>query len=296
MTTTADAASRYLPADAPPRPDNVILERLAWSRMWLEDDNTIWTVIGDTGKGKSYASLRLAEQIDPDFTADQVAQNVVEFMELVMDDSYGRGTVIVFEEASVEASAYDWHSVSNRVFAKVLDTWRKQNRMAIINLPNFKALEKGARRRTNAIVEMQTAKPWMDYSQGKFLKVNYHPRYDDFNDKFPIIDGKKRKWIRFSMPSEELREDYEALKDEYTEQLNEELLEELLGLEEEEEQMGPQQIADEIVESGVTEYISDNNGQKYIDRSLIELDYDVGQSQSKKVKKAIQRQVDVDAV
>lgn len=295
MSNATKKAKRYLPDDAPPRPDNPILERLAWAKMWLENDNAIWTVVGDTGKGKSYASLRLGEILDPDFSADQVAQNVVEFLELVMDDSYGQGSVIVFEEASVEASAYDWHSASNRVFAKVLDTWRHQNRMAIINLPNFQALEKGARRRTNAIVEMQTAKPWMDYSQGKFLEVNYHPRFDDRNERFPIIRGKKRKWIRFRMPSDDLVEEYEGMKSEYTSDLNEELLQELLDTAEDGE-MGPQEIADDILENGVEEYISEQHGQQWIDRNLIQLDYEVGEAMSKKVKTAIKRQVDMDVM
>lgn len=297
MSSTTSSSGYKIPDNAPEPPDNAILKHLAWSRMWRENDNVIWTVIGDTGKGKSYASLRLAEIIDPNFTVDQIAQNILEFVQLVNDDSLDQGSVIVFEEGSVEASAYNWHSVSNRVFAKVLDTWRSQNRMAIINLPNFMALEKGARRRTNGIVEMQHALPWNGYSEAKFIKYRVHPRYDDPNHQFPTLEGRTRKKIRFKMPSQELIDDYEKLKDSYNQHLWSDLLEELKAdLEGKENEMSPTDMANDIIDGDIEEYISDNHGQRYIDRSLIELDYDIGANKSKKVKKAILRQVDLDVM
>jgi hypothetical protein len=290
------STTKHIPDNAAPRPENPILDRLAWTKMWVENDNTLWTVVGDTGSGKSYASMRIGEALDPGFTIDQVAFNIEEFLRLAMDDSYGQGTVIVLEEGSVEASAYDWHSVSNRVFAKLLDTWRHQNRMGIINLPNFKALEKGARRRSKAIVEMQHAAPWREYSQGKFKKVHYDNIEDKLRTPFPVIDGKQRKYVRFTFPSDDLVEAYEHRKENYTHQLNEELLEELLEVGEEGsgEEMSPQEIADQILEEGWREYVGDNNGQKYLDRGLIELDYDIGDRKGRKVKKAIQREIDED--
>lgn len=300
MSSETTQTSRHgVPADAPPRPDNVILEHEAWRKMWLEDNNAIWTVVGDTGDGKSMASLRIAEKIDPDFTIDQVANSIVDFLRLVMDDSLGRGSVIVLEEASVEASAYDWHSDSNRVFAKVLDTWRNQNRMAIINLPTFTKLEPGARQRTTGLVEMVEALPWRDYSTAKFKKPHHNNVTGDFWKQFPTIDGKKRKQMRFRLPDQDLIEAYDDLKDEYTSQLNEELLQQLLQDEESEQakKLTPSRICDKIQENeGAQEYIKDNHGQNYIDRDLIELEYGVGDSKSQKVKKLLEQEVDVDVM
>lgn len=300
MSSEASKTSYYgVPDEAPPRPDNVILEHEAWRKMWVEDNNAIWTVVGDTGDGKSMASLRIAETIDPDFTIDQVANSITEFLQLVMDDDLGQGSVIVLEEASVEASAYDWHSESNRVFAKVLDTWRNQNRMAIINLPTFTKLEPGARQRTTGLVEMIEAVPWRNYSVAKFKKPHHNNITGDFWKEFPVIEGKKRKHMHFRLPSEHLIDAYDEVKEEYTTRLNEELLEELLQQEEEKEaeQYTPQKIADEVVENeGIEEYIKDNHGQRYIDRDLIELEYGIGARKSKKVKKLLSQEVDVDVL
>lgn len=290
---------QIVPRDAPPRPDNVILKHLGWAPMWVEDSNVVFTVVGDPGDGKSWASLRMGEKIHPNFSIDHVAFDIVEFMQKVMDDSFGQGEPIVLEEGSVEASAYDWHSVSNEVFRKVLDTWRHQNRMAIINLPNFQALEKGARRRTAGIVEMQQAKPWKGYSQGKFKQVNYNNITDNFTTPFPVLEGMRRKFIRFREPSEELRNAYEQKKEEYTSELNEELLEQLLEEKEQQEQKqrSPEDIADEIIANeGAETYIKDNYGNEYIDRDLIEIEYDIGDGTSKKVKKLLVEKEDLDVL
>lgn len=288
-----------IPKDAPPRPENPILKHMAWGPMWIENSNVVFTVVGDPGDGKSWASIRLGEMIHPNFSIDHVAFDMIDFMQKVTDDSFGQGEPIVLEEGSVEASAYDWHSISNDVFRKVLDTWRHQNRMAIINLPNFKALEKGARRRTDAIVEMQEAKPWKGHSEAKFKKVKYNNISDKFTTPFPILEGKRRKWIRFNEPSDELKEAYERKKENYTSDLNEQLLEKLVEEKqsEEEKERGPKDIADEILANeGVETYIKDNHGNQYIDRDLIELEYGIGDSQSKKVKKLLVDKEDLDVM
>jgi hypothetical protein len=294
MAETASSGP-IVPRRAPEPPENPVLRHLGWAPMWVEDSNAIWTVVGDPGDGKSLASVRIAEKIWPDFQIDHVASNIVEFMELVMADSLGQGSVIVLEEGGVEASAYEWYSESNEVFRTVLETWRHQNRMGIINLPNFQKLDKGARRRTDVIIEMLEAKPWKEYSDAKPKEVNYNNIDDFFTTPFPVLEGERHKRIRFNMPSDPLVNDYEELKDEYTSNLNERLYEMLVETQEaaQQEEISPQDIAQQILENeGVDTYIGDNNGQKYIDRDLIELEYDIGRRYSKKVKKILQRDID----
>lgn len=288
-----------VPEDAPPKPDNPVLRHLVWAPMWVEDSNVVITVVGDPGDGKSFASLRLGEVIDPEFGMDQVAADIVEFMEKVNDDRYGQGQPIVLEEGSIEASAYDWHSISNIVFRRTLDIWRDENRCAIINLPNFQALEKGARRRTDLIVEMQEAKPWKEYSKAKVKRAKYDNITDNFTTPFPRLEGKIRKWMKFSMPSQDLLDAYRDHKKAYNQQKYEDMLEELLAEERDEndDEMTPQDIADEIqANEGVEAYIQDNNGQQYIDRDLIELEYGIGDGTSKKVKKLLMQREQLEDV
>jgi hypothetical protein len=296
--TPTGKREKPVPNNAPPRPENPILEKFAWRKLWVEDNNALWAVVGDTGDGKSYASLRLGEVLDPNFTIDNVAFNIVEFIEKAYDDSFGRGSVIILEEGSVEASALEWHSKSNRIFSKILDIWRHQNRMGIINLPNFQALEKGARRRTTGIVKMQYAVPWKPYSQGVF----YHSRFGKVEDRFttpiPVIRGKKRKHIRFKYPSEELVEAFEERSSESKEDTAKELLNELIAEQEDansDEPDSPAEIADQIIADGnIEHYVKDNYGRKYIDRSLIGVEYDIGDRKAKRVKAKLKEEYDED--
>lgn len=286
-----------VPEEAPEPPAHPVLKHLAWKPMWIEDSNAVWVVVGDPGDGKSRASLRIGEAIWPGFQIDAVAQNIVEFMELVLDDSFGQGSVVVLEEGSVEASAYEWYSESNEVFRTVLETWRHQNRMAIINLPNFQSLDKGARRRTDVIIEMLEAKPWKGYSVAKPKEVDYNNIEDYFKTPFPILEGTQHKRIRFNQPSADLLADYERLKEEYTSNLNEQLYDKIRGNDEasdDEEGKSIKEIATEIAANGLSDFVSEDqrDGSPYINWNLIRVHYELSQKDAQAVKALLDKQFD----
>lgn len=288
--------SEVNPTPPPAVRDNPVLRTKVWNRMNIHNDNWMAAVVGETGSGKSYGALRIAEAVDPDFSVDQVAFGIVEFMKLVTDDSLGRGSIIVFEEASVEANAQEWFTKGNKVLRQVLDTWRHQNRGAIFTLPAFGQLSKQARGRMSALIQMQGINHEENYSVAKYKWCDQDSDTGKIYKKYPVLGGKKYKRIKIQRPSDSLVEAYEERKQSYTTDLNEGLLEELLEeqAEKEAEEKGlddPLAIADDIIsEELVDEYIQDNHGQKYLDRDLIELDYGIGESKSKKVKKQLQRE------
>lgn len=279
----------------PPEPvqQSPILETQIWSRMHRRDDNWMGAVVGETGKGKSYTCLSIAESVDPNFSIDQVAFGLVEFMELVMDDSLGRGSMIVLEEASVEAAAEDFHEVSNKVLRTVLETWRQQNRGALLNLPTFSRLDKGAKIRMTALIQQQAKYEREGYSLAKYKHLQTNSDTGKVYRHYPTINGREHRSLKIAPPSEDIREAYERRSQEYTTELNKELLEQLLEAQEEakDDAIDPQDIAAEILESGLEQYIDENNGQHYISRQYIELDYDIGRRKSKQVKAALKREV-----
>lgn len=278
--------------------ENPILKTKVWGKMHLHNDNWMAAVVGETGSGKSWASLRIAEAVDPNFTVDQVAFSVIEFLELVNDDSLGRGSVIVFEEASVEASSHEWYSKSNSVLRNVLDTWRNQNRGAIFTLPAFGQLDKGARGRMSALIQMHDKEEDEGYTTAKYKRCQQDSDTGQIYKKYPILKGKKYRFLKLTKPSKDLREAYEKRKADYTKDLNQRLLDELIEEQEEkqESEMGPKQIAEEILNGKVDDYISDNHGQKYIDKDMIELDYEIGGRKSRKVKSALKRDLDINVM
>lgn len=294
-------------ASRPTPPDivrgNPILRTKVWGKMNLHDDNWMGAIVGETGSGKSWASLRIAEAVDPDFSIDQVAFSMEEFMRLVLDDSHGRGSMIVFEEASVQANSHDWQSKGNKVLRQVLDTWRHQNRGVCFTLPAFGSLDKGARGRMSALIQMESKREDEGYTTAKYKWVDQDTDTGKLYKKYPRLGGKKYKRLKIQKPSRDLREAYEKRKEEFTNDLNEQLLQELLedkGLldeDDEEDEKDPTTIAREIISgNSIPKYISDNHGQKYIDRDLIEIDYDIGARRSKKVKKLLKREVPNDVM
>lgn len=270
-----------------------ILKSQLWSRMHRQDDNWMGAVVGETGKGKSYTCLSIAEAVDPDFSIDQVAFGIEEFMRLVMDESYGRGSLIILEEASVEAAAEDFHNKSNKVLRTVLETWRNQNRGALLNLPTFSRLDKGARIRMTALIQQEAKFEQRGFSMAKYKHLQTDSDSGRIYRHYPTINGKENRWLKIAPPSKDIREAYEKKATEYNEELNRELLEELLEekRDDDEDDKDPEHIAETILREGVNEYVNENHGQYYIARELIELDFDIGSRRSKKVKAAIERQL-----
>lgn len=287
------------PAAPEPVASNPVLREMAWERMNVRNENWVAAICGDTGSGKSWAALRIAQVLDPDFGIDQVAFGVEDFLRLVIDDSYGQGSVIVFEEASVEASHRQWWSKGNQVLQQVLDTWRHQNRGVIFTLPSFGKLDKAARGRCHALIQMTAKRPGIDQTVAKYKYLDTDSDSGKIYRHYPTVDGKKFQRIAINKPSKQIREPYEVAKENYTTELNRDLLTDLLEEQEDKQaqESDPKDIAEEIIESGqVEEYVSENNGVEYFDTDLVELDFDIGARKSKKVKKAILREVDLDVM
>lgn len=272
-----------------------ILKTQIWGRMHRQDDNYMAAVVGETGKGKSSTCLSIGESVDPKFSIDNVAFGLVEFMYLVMDESFGRGSMNILEEASVAAPSEDFHSISNRVLRVTLETWREQNRGALLNLPTFSRLDKGARIRMTALIQQERKYEDLGYSVAKYKHLQTNSDTGKIYRHYPRINNVEHKWLKIAPPSDDLWEAYQKKKADSNSERYRELLEELLEEQEKknekENETDPKWIAEDIIDSGLEEYIGENNGQRYISKSLIELDYDIGGPRSKKVKAAIERAI-----
>ncbi|MDY6776210.1 MAG: zonular occludens toxin (zot) [Halobacteria archaeon] len=276
--------------------DNPILRKMVWRRMHKKNKNWMAAICQETGGGKSYAALRIAEVLDPDFSIDQVAFSIDEFIDLVRDDSYGQGSVIVLDEAGVAAGARDWYSDSNQLLNQVLQTWRHQNRAAIFTLPALGFLDKGARTLLHAYLEPIRIDYEKNQNITKFQYLDKNPKATGSATriyyKYPELQDpetgvrKKYKRLAINLPSEELQEAYEEKKEEFTGDLNDRVAEALEK--EEEEERDPREIADEILNDpdapDLEKFIGDNHGQKYINRTSIRLEYDISKRKTKEVK------------
>jgi hypothetical protein len=143
-----------------------------------------------------------------------------------------------------------------------------------------------------ALIQQQAKYEREGYSLATYKHLQTNSDTGKIYRHYPDINGKEHRSLKIAPPSEDLREAYEKRSDEYTEDLNTELLEDLLEAEaenEEQDKKDPQWVAEDILDSGLEDYIEENHGQKYISRQLIELDYNIGSRRSKKVKVALKR-------
>jgi len=271
-----------------------VLKTEIWNRINVGNQHYMAAIVGPEGSGKSWTSLKIAELIDPSFDADRVMFDPHSFMEQLTewkDQGETRGKMIVVDEAGVGIGSRSWYDKDQIQLNKVLQVIRSENMGMIFTLPRLSELDSQTRGRLRAMIKMDNMKP------GRYADVRYlrwQPARDERSKvyrKYPILrNGASRKKIRrlrFGPPSQELVEAYESRKDTFQEKLYEDTTEQI-G--EDQEDNPIKEIANEIIEDSMEEYVSSYNNKEYVDKDLIAVDYDLSRNDSKKVKKLVERE------
>jgi len=288
-------------ADCIPEPvrNSPILRKVIYRRVHEWNQNFMGVCVGETGKGKSYAALRLAETLYPDFTIDDVAFTLEQFFTLVEEDR-PEGSVIVLDEAGVGASHRDWYDDAHQHLNYVLQTWRHQNRIALLTLPELDKLDPVARSRLHGYFEMIRIDHEEEWSRAQYKNIKTNPRTGENYFRYPRLrwDGTKRKYkgLTFGLPSAELREEYEPRKEQFTDRLNDSA-QESLSPDDEDDDYTPQEAVEEIDQrDAVDAYLEDSPGGQYINRNLLKVDYDLTENESKTAKSLMKRRFDLDVM
>jgi|TARA_R100000501_G_C2600210_1_gene97494 DNA-binding CsgD family transcriptional regulator len=200
-----------------------------------KNKNFLGFVSGPTGSSKSYSSIRIAEELDPEFNIDRIVFGGLELMNLINSDKLKSGSVIVMEEAGVEMSHKNWQSVTNKMLNYLMQTFRHRNFILIMNSPFMDFVDASTRKLFHA--EFRTM--GIDYKKNearlKPVFLQYNSRLKKFYyHRLQVImpEGKIPVDVwRVSKPSEPLRKVYEQKKLDYTNRLNKKIVEELEAVE-----------------------------------------------------------------
>ncbi len=202
-----------------------------WLLQWIrnrirKNRNLIALFIGDTGSGKSLSSIRLAERVDPNFNVDRIVFTVDDFLALV-NSGLPPGSVIVFDDAGLGINARLWQEMSARVFGMLTQGFRYKQILTFITVPDETFIERQSRKLVHIRFEATDVQGLMKM---KLLSRNtFDPEHP--MAKFPRIHrGISEivvKMVKFRLPSDDLREKYEAKKKEYMERRFREFQEEL---------------------------------------------------------------------
>lgn len=274
--------------------------REGWNRMHNQNKNLMICIVGETGSGKSWAALRVAQLLDPDFSIDQVAFDVEQFVDLVNDESQGQGSMIVMDEAGVSMDNRTWYDQEQIGVGHILETWRHQNRGAIWTLPTFDHLDKKAKRRMHALMLPQHINPSENKSQVKFYWIERNETTGETWREFHRTSRNGVTFVHKGMelypPTMSVREPYERKKDQFTDDLNERVRESMED--DAEDEIDESAIADGIIEEikngGGDQFIrlAKNTGQPMIDDALIYNEFDgLSQRGAERVKKVVESQV-----
>jgi len=188
---------------------------------------------GSTGIGKSWAMLRVAYEIDPDFSVDQVAFSFREVMEILNNPDFKKKKwkVIFFDEPQTEISNRAWQSLTNRLLNYLVSTFRHQNVVLLFATPysdfidsqtqkllHCKFVVKGHSKQTKLTI----IRPKLQQYNSKMKKFYEHSlMVSSQMGTFKITNWKVKR------PPQHLIDPYEEKKNSFTSGLNKNILAQL---------------------------------------------------------------------
>lgn len=281
------------------------LVRQKWSRLNTQNEHWMCVIVGQEGMGKSYTAIKVGELIDPNFSADNVYFDPAQLLENLKEGNYTAGDVWVLDEAGVGVGNRTWQDSGQKKLNQALQLVRSHNVGFVFTLPRLGELDKQARGRLQTAIEIEQKK------DGEYVKANWweseidrmgFSKGDGMWWAQPTIDGHPVEAVKITPPSDDIIEPYEAEKQQFQEEFYDETIAELRGEsqedDEEDDELGPVEIANEIIAEGHEKYITQINGgaQQVLESDLIANDYDIGQGTAKRVKKEIKRQAGLEDV
>jgi len=189
-------------------------------RVHVENKNVILIIVGETGSGKSWASLRIAERLDPKFTIDNVVFDVVSFINAV--ENAKKGTAIVFDEVGIGASNRSSMSNINKAVSALAQSFRHRNTFNILTLPSFDMVDKHLRQLAH--FQIETIMVANDKCLTKFKTIQNNPGYGKVYRKYVHASNDTViTRLNINKPSKRLIDPYEKKKVEFTTALYNEL-------------------------------------------------------------------------
>jgi hypothetical protein len=276
-----------------------LIRQKVWRRMNVENQHFMACIVGREGMGKSHSALSIAKAADPSFGAGDVYFDPKGLLEAFESDEYGRGDMIVLDEAGVGLGSRSWYEKEQILLNQTLQTVRDDNMGVIFTLPRLSELDSQTRGRLHAFLEMTEVNKREGYAMAKWKNVDpARGDRDKIYYKYPELSMASQSWdvkeIKVGPPPAAVVEQYERRKDAFKQELYEDAI--AAQDDSEAEELEPTDVADAIIEDDrVDEFVSvhGQNGVHYVDKDLIKAEFGLSVRDSKAAKKLIEKQVEV---
>ncbi len=161
--------------------------------------NIVFT--GEGGSGKSYSAIRLALNLDPNFSLRNIVFDTKAFLNR-LNSNLPPGSVIVYEEAGNGLNAKRWHDEQVIIFGETAETMRYRGYMVFFTVPRLPFIDSTTRQLVQMLLESTSTKgrarmlfitpsadrndnkPWYQYPKYQkyenYRMVTYEHRYVNF--------------------------------------------------------------------------------------------------------------------
>ncbi len=177
-------------------------------RVVLGNKNATILVVGDyTGCGKSYLSMKLAEQFHiannlPTFTIKNVGFFPEDFLNFVRHSK--KTNSFVFDDAGCSVASRDWYSETNKILTSVVESFRFLNLITFITVPIRSLIDKNIRELSNYLITVSSP------GNGKLYELK-HAHFAG-HGKGEVFQRHLLNFSDVNLPSEKLCVDYEKIK------------------------------------------------------------------------------------
>ena len=214
-------------------------------------------IVGETGSGKTYAALKLCQEIDSEFNDTRIVFSVEEVVKLLDANNSGlhRGSAVLLEETGVSAGSRDALTNTNKTLSYIYQTIRVKGYFLVLTLPNFTFLDKQVRELQHVLIETQSInyREKLCVLKPLFINVNQttgqmYKKYLNYN-----LCGRigKLKTLSVGLARKDLIKSYELRKDIYLNELRIKMEEKLITKEEKKKQ---KENAPAYSEAEITKY------------------------------------------
>lgn len=258
------------------------------ARLLKNNQNWICVIAGQTGSGKSYSALSLADQLSarPISVARNVVFNATELMELINNpEGLKKGDIVIFDEAGVGAGNRDWMTKQNKIFGSILQTFRNLNLGLILTVPNLSFIDVQIRKLNHCYMETYNIDRKKSVAYLRVYDIQHNSRMDRTYYKNPVfLDAHgapiSTRFLAVPKARPELLAEYEERKTRFTKELNEQAAADLKG------ENTPKKSQSDIyrekresvvsaVSADVRPYVKEWRGRKVLDARKVAKDFGI---------------------
>lgn len=274
---------------------NELLYRI-WSLAHKQNRNALILVVGQTGSGKSLACIKMALELQKDWTLDNLVFKAKDFMKLVNSKRLKKGDIIIWDECSVEYDSRTFFSVFNRMISYVLETFRHRNLIVFFNLPHSSMVDINLRKLFHYQFEcvginykegISIIKPFEIEVSNRYRSKPYfkYPRTRDDNGHITTINR-----MEVTLPPQDIIDSYEVRKIEFTDWLNKKAEKEIIEGEERSDSTKLKDVGGivEEVKKHIDKYEKQRGERIFVDANLIMGNHKVGLQTARKVKAIVE--------